>query len=262
MESEIHTAIIVDSFEALATKQTMLLANTQAQNCEETLKQCILEAMDWFNIDRTTMFPNSMLFFSHGKTISVARPPHQILTAKQVSPVDGEKYLRLIGNSSKTQLFSTKEMESSDVTVLRMIAAQGGSHHYTIPLVQFGQRWGGMSFTLFNKQRAALSEKELNEYTYLSHMWLSFWQHSKLHRTLYKTDVSTHNENTKMLRLSQRQYDVLALLTTGKSAKECAKELNLSPRTIESHKYRLLDLLELDSHAELVQFALRNGVEY
>nr|WP_249027403.1 LuxR C-terminal-related transcriptional regulator [Vibrio rotiferianus] len=65
-----------------------------------------------------------------------------------------------------------------------------------------------------------------------------------------------------MLRLSQRQYDVLALLTTGKSAKECAKELNLSPRTIESHKYRLLDLLELDSHAELVQFALRNGVEY
>ncbi|WP_259346523.1 hypothetical protein [Vibrio rotiferianus] len=166
MESEIHTSIIVDSFEALATKQTMLLANTQAQNCEETLKQCILEAMDWFNIDRTTMFPNSMLFFSHGKTISVARPPHQILTAEQVSPVDGEKYLRLIGNSSKTQLFSTKEMESSDVTVLRMIAAQGGSHHYTIPLVQFGQRWGGNVFYALQQPKSSV-KRERTQRVYL-----------------------------------------------------------------------------------------------
>ncbi|GAM76203.1 hypothetical protein JCM19241_501 [Vibrio ishigakensis] len=38
------------------------------------------------------------------------------------------------------------------------------------------------------------------------------------------------------------------------------RETLLKPRTIESHKYRMLDLLDLENHTELVQFALRNGL--
>ncbi|WP_133151722.1 response regulator transcription factor, partial [Vibrio splendidus] len=48
-------------------------------------------------------------------------------------------------------------------------------------------------------------------------------------------------------------------LAQGYTAKQCAEILFLSPRTIESHKYRMLDILELDNHTELIQFALRNG---
>ncbi|MBM7035083.1 response regulator transcription factor [Vibrio sp. 188UL20-2] len=53
---------------------------------------------------------------------------------------------------------------------------------------------------------------------------------------------------------------MLALLAQGNTAKQCAEKLFLSPRTIESHKYRMLDILELDNHTELVRFAMRNGL--
>lgn len=250
------------SFEALMMRQAKSLTNSHADECQNQLEQFMLEAMDWFEIDRMTMFPNSMLFFNQGKTLSVARAPHKILTAEQVGVEDGERYLRLIGNSEEIQIFDKDKLATSDVVVLRMLSAQGACCHYTIPLTQFGQRWGGLSFTLFGGDSCGLSETQLEQVTFISHMWLSFWQHSKLHRSLHRPDMKTDNENHRMLRLSHRQCDVLGLLAKGLSAKEIATELNLSPRTIESHKYRLLDMLELDSHADLVQFALRNGIGY
>ncbi|MHA2709361.1 response regulator transcription factor [Vibrio owensii] len=250
------------SFEALMMRQAKSLTNSHADECQNQLEQFMLEAMDWFEIDRMTMFPNSMLFFNQGKTLSVARAPHKILTAEQVGVEDGERYLRLIGNSEEIQIFDKDKLATSDVVVLRMLSAQGACFHYTIPLTQFGQRWGGLSFTLFGSDSSGLSETQLEQVTFISHMWLSFWQHSKLHHSLHRPDMKTDNENHRMLRLSHRQCDVLGLLAKGLSAKEIATELNLSPRTIESHKYRLLDMLELDSHADLVQFALRNGIGY
>lgn len=250
------------SFEALMMRQAKSLTTSHADECQNQLEQFMLEAMDWFEIDRMTMFPNSMLFFNQGKTLSVARAPHKILTAEQVGVEDGERYLRLIGNSEEIQIFDKDKLATSDVVVLRMLSAQGACCHYTIPLTQFGQRWGGLSFTLFGSGRCGLTHTQLEQVTFISHMWLSFWQHSKLHRSLHRPDMKTDNENHRMLRLSHRQCDVLGLLAKGLSAKEIATELNLSPRTIESHKYRLLDMLELDSHADLVQFALRNGIGY
>ncbi|HDM8211892.1 TPA: response regulator transcription factor [Vibrio harveyi] len=262
MGSDIGNTTKSTSFDALMIRQAKLLTSAHADECESYLKQFMLEAMEWFEIDRMTMFPNSMLFFNQGKTLSVAREPHQVLTTKQVGVEDGERYLRLIGNSEKTQFFDKNALANSDVVVLRMLSAQGACCHYTIPLVQFGQRWGGLSFTLFGSNSCGLSESQLEQVSFISHMWLSFWQHSKLHRSLHRPDMKTDQENHRMLRLSHRQCDVLGLLAKGLSAREIATELNLSPRTIESHKYRLLDMLELDSHADLVQFALRNGIGY
>ncbi|MGR2701814.1 response regulator transcription factor [Vibrio campbellii] len=250
------------SFEALMIRQAKSLTSSHADECQSQLEQFMLEAMNWFEIDRMTMFPNSMLFFNQGKTLSVARAPHKVLTADQVGVEDGERYLRLIGNSEEIQIFDKDKLANSDVVVLRMLSAQGACCHYTIPLVQFGQRWGGLSFTLFGTKGCGLTQSQIEQVTFISHMWLSFWQHSKLHRSLHRPDMKTDKENHRMLRLSHRQCDVLGLLAKGLSAKEIATELNLSPRTIESHKYRLLDMLELDSHADLVQFALRNGIGY
>ena len=68
-----------------------------------------------------------------------------------------------------------------------------------------------------------------------------------------------NNEDEKLLLLSTKQCSVLSLLAQGLTAKQCADKLFLSSRTIESHKYRMLDILNLDNHNELIQFALRNG---
>ncbi len=60
--------------------------------------------------------------------------------------------------------------------------------------------------------------------------------------------------------LTQRQRQVLQLVAEGYTVKQIARLLKLSPKTVESHKYRLLASLGYDSTAQLVQFALRNGL--
>jgi DNA-binding NarL/FixJ family response regulator len=60
--------------------------------------------------------------------------------------------------------------------------------------------------------------------------------------------------------LTARQREVLRLIAEGKSAKETAAILGISPRTAETHKYKLMDELGLKTGAELVQYAIRHGL--
>jgi DNA-binding NarL/FixJ family response regulator len=60
--------------------------------------------------------------------------------------------------------------------------------------------------------------------------------------------------------LTPRQYEVLQLVTEGRSAKEIAAILHISRRTAEFHKARLMEALSVESTAELVQYAIRTGL--
>jgi DNA-binding NarL/FixJ family response regulator len=61
-------------------------------------------------------------------------------------------------------------------------------------------------------------------------------------------------------RLTARQREVLQLFAEGRTAKEVAALLKISIRTAEAHKAHILDALGLRSTAELVQYAIRNGI--
>ena len=60
--------------------------------------------------------------------------------------------------------------------------------------------------------------------------------------------------------LSSREREVLQLLAEGKSMKEVAALLEISPRTVEFHKYRIMGLLGVKTNAELVQYAIKWGL--
>jgi DNA-binding NarL/FixJ family response regulator len=60
--------------------------------------------------------------------------------------------------------------------------------------------------------------------------------------------------------LTTRQREVLQLLAEGRSMKEVGAILNLTARTVAFHKYRMMEQLRLKTTAELVQFAVRQGV--
>ena len=60
--------------------------------------------------------------------------------------------------------------------------------------------------------------------------------------------------------LSPRQREVLQLLAEGKTSKEIATSLNISPRTAEFHKYRMMEQLKIKTSAELIQYALKQGL--
>lgn len=65
---------------------------------------------------------------------------------------------------------------------------------------------------------------------------------------------------TPLARLTQRQREILQLLAEGHSAKEIASALGISARTVEFHKYQLMETLGLHHSAELVHFAIKHGL--
>jgi DNA-binding NarL/FixJ family response regulator len=60
--------------------------------------------------------------------------------------------------------------------------------------------------------------------------------------------------------LTPRQREVLQLLSEGRSAKEIASSLSISARTVEFHKYQMMERLGLRTSAELVHFAIKHGL--
>jgi DNA-binding NarL/FixJ family response regulator len=59
-------------------------------------------------------------------------------------------------------------------------------------------------------------------------------------------------------RLTGRQREVLQLLAEGKVMKEVGAILNMTPRTVAFHKYRIMELVGAKSSADLVRYAVRN----
>ncbi len=73
------------------------------------------------------------------------------------------------------------------------------------------------------------------------------------------TDYRRHVTNPIDL-LTSREREVLQLIAEGKTNKEIANGLNLSVYTIDAHRGRIMEKLNLHSTGELVRFAVRNGL--
>jgi DNA-binding NarL/FixJ family response regulator len=69
----------------------------------------------------------------------------------------------------------------------------------------------------------------------------------------------TYQQTGEAPQLTQRQREILQLLAEGNSAKEIANVLNISPRTVEFHKYNMMSKLELKSLSALIQYAIKHG---
>ena len=60
--------------------------------------------------------------------------------------------------------------------------------------------------------------------------------------------------------LTSREREILQLLAEGKSNKEVAIELNISPYTVETHRSHILEKLNLHNPVELILYAVRKGI--
>lgn len=60
--------------------------------------------------------------------------------------------------------------------------------------------------------------------------------------------------------LSDREFEVLQMLARGSSLNEIGAALNVSAKTISTHKMRLMEKLGVDNNADLVRYAIRHGL--
>jgi DNA-binding NarL/FixJ family response regulator len=60
--------------------------------------------------------------------------------------------------------------------------------------------------------------------------------------------------------LTPRQREIVQLIAEGRSMKEAAAVLNITPRTVAFHKYRVMTQLNVKTTAELIQYAIKHGI--
>ena len=69
-----------------------------------------------------------------------------------------------------------------------------------------------------------------------------------------------NNRNNSILPhefLSDREYEIMCLMASGKSLKEIACELSLSPKTISTYRSRLMDKMNMKNNVELINYVIR-----
>jgi DNA-binding NarL/FixJ family response regulator len=77
---------------------------------------------------------------------------------------------------------------------------------------------------------------------------------------LQATRIRSRAKEDVVAILTARQRDVLRLLADGRSAKEIAKALDISSRTVEFHKYKIMELLGMKNSIELIHFAIKHRI--
>lgn len=90
------------------------------------------------------------------------------------------------------------------------------------------------------------------------HIYLS----SQLSSSLIKEflQLSQHSEPSAFSVLSDREREVLQLLAEGHNSKEIAYRLNISAKTIETHRKNIMEKLNIFNIAELTKYAIREGL--
>jgi DNA-binding NarL/FixJ family response regulator len=82
------------------------------------------------------------------------------------------------------------------------------------------------------------------------------------------TDVVVENyirtspkpESSAFSVLSQREREVLQLMAEGKTTKQIARQLYISPKTVEAHRLRVMNKLNFDNVAQLTKYAIQEGL--
>jgi len=77
---------------------------------------------------------------------------------------------------------------------------------------------------------------------------------------LSKRNAANPDDGSGSVMLTPREREVVQLLSEGKSNKEVADRLGISPRTAEGHRSEIMRKLKLGSLAELIRYAIRNEI--
>jgi DNA-binding NarL/FixJ family response regulator len=77
-----------------------------------------------------------------------------------------------------------------------------------------------------------------------------------------QTNISLRDPKARehMSEPTPRQREVIQLLAEGRSMKEVASILQITKRTVAAHKYAVMELLQLKTNAELVQYAIKHRI--
>ncbi len=134
----------------------------------------------------------------------------------------------------------------SGLAVLEDLIAQGVDQ----PVIMLtGHGTVAMCRRAFKAGAAEFLEKPVNDEVLLEALQNGVRQHVKS-RQRHRTDLQTRE---RFAQLSEREREVLGLIVSGLTNKEIGRALDLSPRTVETHRANLFAKLEVDSLAQMIR---------
>ena len=71
-------------------------------------------------------------------------------------------------------------------------------------------------------------------------------------------DLEKDSDKPPHERLSDREYEVMRLIASGKTVKDIAQELSLSVKTISTYRARLLMKMDMENNAQITRYAIQN----
>jgi DNA-binding NarL/FixJ family response regulator len=74
------------------------------------------------------------------------------------------------------------------------------------------------------------------------------------------SDLAAGSRDVRHELLSDREYEVLCLLGSGRTVKEIARSLELSPKTVSTYRARVLEKMGASTNADLVRYAALHGL--
>jgi DNA-binding NarL/FixJ family response regulator len=72
--------------------------------------------------------------------------------------------------------------------------------------------------------------------------------------------LAGENAGSPHERLSDREFEILKMLASGKTVSEVARDLKLSVKTVSTHRTRILKKMAMKTNAELTAYAIRSGL--
>lgn len=142
---------------------------------------------------------------------------------------------------------------TSELTNLRIIAlSMHSDRRFVIEMLRAGAKGFVLKHAAFEELVLAISNV-LRGNTYLSSDIVDVVVNDYV-RNLASTDSPAYNQ------LTNRERQVLKLLAEGNSIKEIGSTLNVSAKTVETHRINIRDKLGIESLAELTKFAIREGI--
>lgn len=73
-------------------------------------------------------------------------------------------------------------------------------------------------------------------------------------------ELTSESETVPHKKLSDREYQVMCLIASGKTVKEIAEELSLSVKTISTYRSRIMEKMNMKNNAQLILYAIQSGL--
>jgi two-component system response regulator NreC len=148
---------------------------------------------------------------------------------------------------------AARQIRQTSPDVKLLMVSMHGSRQYIFESLKAGVNGYVLKEAAFTELLTAIGEV-MNGGTYLS---------PKLSEVVmedYVRRAQGHEAASELEKLSAREREVLQLIAEGKSSTEIAKVLQISARTVDTHRHNIMEKLEIHSIAGLTRFAIRHGV--